>query len=104
MIRSALEKRKVSVEDLPWECLHDFETNRLLQVSLAYEQSMLPVFYASSKGNETLRNTFSRWKFCSVDTSEIVEHSNWDFLFESSANFDIPVSPSAFSHITTKVS
>merc|ERR1712194_281509 len=89
MFRSALDERNVTVEDLPFECLYDFETRLLLQVSIAYEQSMLPIFFASSKGEKDLRNTFSEWRFCSVDASEIVQDSEWDFLFELSGNYSI---------------
>jgi len=87
MVRSALHKRNVTVEDIPFECLYDFETRLLLQVSLAYEESMLPIFFNTLKGERHLRDTFSEWRFCSVDTSEILQNSAWDFLFEFSENF-----------------
>merc|ERR1712232_549948 len=82
MVRTSLFKRNIKIENLPFECLRDFETIRLLQVSLAYEQSMLPMFFASPKGERDLRSAYSQWRFCSVDTNEIIQDPQWSFLFE----------------------
>ena len=89
----------MTVKDLPFECLDDFETLRLLQVSLAYEQSLLPMFFASPKGERNLRDLFSKWRFCSVHTNEILQDSQWDFLFESAANFTLSNLLKSFIHV-----
>ena len=65
MIHSALRKRKIPITTLPLECLYQFEIDRLLEVSLAYEKALLPGFFASSKGAANLENEYSKWRFCS---------------------------------------
>ena len=82
MIKEALEEKRLTIEDLPFECLYDFESRRLLQVSLAYEKSMLPMFYESVNGEEDMKEKFKNWRFCSVDTKEILQRSEWNNLFE----------------------
>ncbi|KAL3916503.1 MAG: hypothetical protein SGILL_005147 [Bacillariaceae sp.] len=82
MIQSRLENSKFSFDDLPVECLEDFEMQRLLQVSLAYERDLLPEFFASSNGESILRSDFARRTFCSIDAAEALHHPVWAFLFE----------------------
>lgn len=71
-----------SLTDLPIECLYNFEVNRLLEVSLAYEKSLLPAFYESSNGAAGLIREFSRFHFCSVDAEKVINDARWDFLFD----------------------
>ena len=98
MVRTALEERAISAEEFPFECLHGFENLRLQEVSLAYEKSMLPMFFASPRGENNLKEAFSHWRFCSVDAKEILQGSDWKFLF---ANADMHVFKiyKAFVHI-----
>ena len=93
MIHSALQKRKIPITTLPLECLYQFEIDRLLEVSLAYEKALLPGFFASSKGADNLEDEYSKWRFCSVDTAVILEEPKWNFLFEDALNFTIPEQP-----------
>jgi len=93
MIHSALQKRKILITSLPLECLNQYEINRLLEVSLAYEKALLPRFFASSKGADDLEHEYSKWRFCSVDTAVILEEPKWNFLFEDALNFTIPEQP-----------
>jgi hypothetical protein len=71
----------VLAADLPLECLYSFEVGRLLEVSLAYEQSLLPKFFNSKDGASNLIQEFSKWQFCSVDTDNVLSGAKWDFLF-----------------------
>jgi len=98
MVRNALEERAISAEDFPFECLYEFENRRLQEVSLAYEKSMLPMFFASPRGENNLKEAFFHWRFCSVDTKEILQGSDWKCLF---ANADMHVFKiyKAFVHI-----
>ena len=73
-------------KDLPLECLFKFETTRLLEVSLAYEKSLLPAFYDSPNGAADLVREFKRWRFCSVDTDQVLNDAQWDFLFDFISN------------------
>ena len=99
MIHSALQKRKIPITNLPLECLYQFEIDRLLEVSLAYEKALLPGFFASSKGADNLENEYSKWRFCSVDTAVVLEEPKWNFLFEDALKFTIPEQPKAYIHI-----
>jgi hypothetical protein len=56
---------------------------RLLEVSLAYELSLLPKFYNSTAGAPNLVQDFNNWQFCSVDTDKVLNDAKWDFLFNS---------------------
>ena len=87
MTQQAMEDKDMTVEDLPFECLYDFEGRRLLQVSLEYEKSMLPKFFESVEGEEDMKKKFKHWRFCSVDTKEIIESSSWSFLFDDADKF-----------------
>ena len=98
MAKNALENTNTLVEDLPLECLYSFEKRRLLEVSLTYEKRMLPGFFATPRGEEDLRKSFSNWNFCSVDTNTILESPKWAFIFENAANFTLANSK-AFVHI-----
>jgi len=40
-----------------------------------------------------LRDTFSEWRFCSVNVNEIIEDPKWNFVFESVVNFTLPELP-----------
>ncbi|KAL3914578.1 MAG: hypothetical protein SGARI_000049 [Bacillariaceae sp.] len=84
MIESRLEESKFTFDDLPVECLEDFEMQRLLQVSLAYEQDLLPQFFASSMGESQLRSDFAGHNFCSIDVAEALHNPVWAFLFKQS--------------------
>ena len=75
------ETLKNSTKDLPIECLFNFESDRLLEVSLAYEKSLIPAFYHSPNGAADLIREFKRWQFCSVDTDRVLNDAQWDFLF-----------------------
>ena len=99
MVHSALQERKLSITDLPEECLYQFEIDRLLEVSLAYEKAILPEFFRSSKGADGLQDEFSRWRFCSVDTAMILDDERWNFLFEGASHYDLPEQPKAYIHI-----
>jgi len=99
MVHSALQDGKLSVTDLPVECLYQFEIDRLLQVSLAYEKALLPDFFSSSKGADDLKDEFARWRFCSVDTALVLSDSRWGFLFEAASDYDLPDQPKAYIHI-----
>jgi hypothetical protein len=87
MTQQAMEDKDMTVEDLPFECLYDFEGRRLLQVSLEYEKSMLPKFFESVGGEEDMKKKFKHWRFCSVDTKEIIKSSSWSFLFDDADKF-----------------
>jgi hypothetical protein len=99
MIHSALQKMKIPIASLPMECLYQFEIDRLLEVSLAYEKALLPRFFASSKGADNLENEYSKWRFCSVDIAVVLEEPKWNFLFEDALKFTIPEQPKAYIHI-----
>ena len=99
MVHSALQERKISIADLPIECLYQFEIDRLLEVSLAYEKALLPGFFASSKGAPHLENEFSKWRFCSADTALILRDPQWNFLFEDALNHAVSEQPKAYIHI-----
>lgn len=99
MVHSALQEKNLSVTDLPVECLYQFEIDRLLEVSLAYERALLPGFFGSSKGADNLKDEFSRWRFCSVDTTLILSDPRWKFLFEAASDYILPDQPKAYIHI-----
>ena len=99
MIHSALQKMKIPIASLPMECLYQFEIDRLLEVSLAYEKALLPGFFASSNGADTLESEYLRWRFCSVETAVVLEDPQWDFLFEAASDYTIPNQPKAYIHI-----
>jgi hypothetical protein len=99
MIHSALQKKKIPIANLPMECLYQFEIDRLLEVSLAYEKALLPGFFASSNGADNLENEYSRWRFCSMDTAAILQDPQWGFLFEAASDYTIPEQPKAYIHI-----
>lgn len=99
MMAVALKKEDVLVENLPIECLYNYEKRRLLEASLAYEKSLLPEFYASPLGAQNLRQEFGRRSFCSVDTEAILSEERWSFLFEDASNFVVPEQRRAFIHI-----
>lgn len=80
-VHKAFNQSGVLVADLPLECLYSFEVGRLLEVSLAYEQSLLPKFFNSKDGASNLIQEFSKWQFCSVDTDNVLSGAKWDFLF-----------------------
>ena len=83
MIHSTLEAEHIHLSELPVECLYRFEVDRLLEVSLAYEKSLLPDFFESELGANDLREEYGKWRFCSIDTSAIVGDPRWDFIFKS---------------------
>lgn len=84
MVQSRLERSSdLTFDDLPIECLEDFEMQRLLQVSLAYEKTLLPDFFASVKGEIGLRQDFAHRSFCSIDVAETLNDPQWQFLFQS---------------------
>jgi hypothetical protein len=82
-IETAFELSDLLVTDLPVECLYEFEVERLLEVSLAYEKLLQPAFYDSPGGALGLIREFRRWQFCSVDTDKVLSNSKWDFLFDA---------------------
>ena len=43
---------------------------------------MLPMFYESVKGEEDMKEKFKNWRFCCVDTKEILQRVEWNYLFE----------------------
>jgi len=70
--------------------LYNFEVHRLLEVSLAYEKTLLPEFSASLRGATQLEAEFAKWRFCSVNAASMLETPQWDFLFESVSEYSIP--------------
>jgi hypothetical protein len=54
MIQSALQRNDLPISSFPLECLYNFEVHHLLEVSLAYEKTLLPEFSASSRGASQL--------------------------------------------------
>jgi hypothetical protein len=83
LLKERLERSETfSFDDLPVECLEDFELHRLLQVSLAYEKTLLPDYFASPQGEPELRRDFARHSFCAVDVAEVVSSMEWSFLFD----------------------
>jgi len=99
MVRTALEEKEITADDFPFQCLYEFENRRLLQVSLAYEKSMLPMFFASPKGETAMKEAFSHWRFCSVDTKDIIQGSEWKFLFANAEKYVLKDLPKAYVHI-----
>ncbi len=99
MIHSALQSKDTPITDLPKECLYQFEIDRLLEVSLAYEKALLPGYFDSPRGAEDLKHQYSKWSFCSVDTSRILNDPKWAFLFERASEYSIPDQPKAYIHI-----
>jgi len=91
MIHSALQERKFSVTDFPVECLYQFEIDKLLEVSFAYEKALLPGFFGSYKGADGMKQDFSQWRFCSVDSARVLSDSKWDFLFKDAIDYALPV-------------
>ncbi|KAL7516426.1 hypothetical protein ACHAWX_001984 [Stephanocyclus meneghinianus] len=83
MVQMNLKQNGSSLTNLPIECLYEFEVDRLLEVSLAYEKRLLPEFYESSNGKAALIHEFGKWRFCSVDTAKVLGDSKWDFLFKA---------------------
>merc|ERR1712232_75469 len=59
---------------------------------------MLPVFFSSPKGESGLKEAFSHWRFCSVDTKEIVQGADWKFLFANADKYVLKIHK-AFIHI-----
>jgi len=83
-VRNAFQQSDdLSENDISIECLYDFEVDRLLEVSLAYEKILLPAFYDSPNGASNLIREFQQWKFCSVDTEKVLNDSKWDILWKS---------------------
>jgi len=99
MIESALAKNGKTISDLPIECLYDFEIQRLLEVSLAYEKILLPEFYASVEGASEMRSAFSASNFCSVDIEQVIGGSKWSFLFAAAADCGVPELPKVYIHV-----
>ena len=101
MIDHALEQKGILVSDFPFECLYPFEVNRLLEVSLEYEKHLLPDFFASPRGRGALEREFRKWRFCSVDTVEILQSRQWDFIFDDALQeqYAIPELPKAYIHV-----
>lgn len=93
MVLSAFSNKKKSVANLPTECLYQFEIDRLLQVSLVYEKLLLPGFFVGSKGKSNLIEEYSKWRFCSVDTTNVLKDPQWDFLFEDELQFTLSERP-----------
>jgi len=83
-MKERMASRGLSENDLPIECLTKSEQEKLLSVSLAYEETLLPELYESG-GKEELRRHFAKFstenRFCSVDL-KIVDDPKWAFLFE----------------------
>ncbi|KAL7513920.1 hypothetical protein ACHAXN_012541 [Cyclotella atomus] len=75
-VRNAFNQSGTLAADLPLECLYNFEVGRLLEVSLAYELSLLPKFYNSTAGAPNLVQDFNNWQFCSVDTDKVLNDAN----------------------------
>ena len=99
MIQSALQNKDVPISSFPIECLYDFEVHRLLEVSLAYEKTLLPEFSASSRGATELEAEFAKWRFCSVNAASMLESPQWDFLFEAASDYSVPEEPKAYIHV-----
>ena len=99
MIQSALERNDLSISSFPLECLYNFEVHRLLEVSLAYEKTLLPEFSASLRGATQLEAEFAKWRFCSVNAASMLETPQWDFLFESVSEYSIPEKLKAYIHV-----
>jgi hypothetical protein len=91
-VQNALEHSGKLVE-LPVECLYSFEVGRLLEVSLAYEKSLLPIFYDSMSGATDLVRRFHNWQFCSVDTDKVLSDAQWNFLFDFTSRLFDHVEP-----------
>ena len=99
MIRYALKENNIRITDLPKECLYDFEIARLLEVSLRYEEILLPEFYASIKGERDLRAKFASWSFCSINAEEILDDPKFSFLFSSVSKFSVGKAPKVYVHV-----
>ena len=99
MVISAFSDRNRSFANLPTECLYQFEIDRLLEVSLAYEKSLLPDFFASLHGASNLKNEYSKWRFCSVNTACVLRDPQWNFLFEDEIQFTLMAQPKVYIHI-----
>jgi hypothetical protein len=71
------------------EKLHYAEQTLLLNVSLAYENILLPTGY-NSGGEEALKEHFAKTQakgmFCSVDLKAVANAKEWKFLFEHDSN------------------
>ena len=85
--RKQMEANGFVEDDLPKECLTEEELTLLLDVSLAYENILLPDTYATG-GNDATREHFAQTlaanKFCSVDTKAVLMDPKWKFLLEKS--------------------
>lgn len=99
MLLNAIKKKKVHVSSFPKECLTQFEIDRLLEVSLAYEKALIPAFFASSKGGQHMEADFAKWNFCSVDTVAVLSDPKWNFLFEDASEYKIAPQPKVYVHI-----
>jgi len=85
IFKKRMTARGMNEDDLPKECLSKSEQTLLLNVSLAYENILLPDSYTSG-GEEAIRQHFgmmlAKDKFCSVDLDGVLSNSKWKFLFE----------------------
>ena len=99
MLEAKMKEKGRTSKHLPLECLYQFEIDRLLEVSLAYEKALLPEFYYSDIGGDGLRRDYSSWKFCSVDVAKVLAQDDWAFLFSSKEDFAIAPLPRAYIHV-----
>jgi len=80
-----LISKGLSESDLPKECLSERESSLLLEVSLQYEQVLLPEVFRSH-GEKSLRRHFATMAvagtFCSIDVYAIMNNKKWLFLME----------------------
>ena len=104
MIAVALQSKGIGIEHLPRECLYNYERLRLLEASLAYEEDLLPKFFASHRGEHDLKKEFEKQNFCSVDTDAVLADPGWDFLFEDSSNYAVQKQQKAVIHVGAGVS
>mmetsp|Transcript_22720 Transcript_22720/g.47884 ORF Transcript_22720/g.47884 Transcript_22720/m.47884 type:complete len:271 (+) Transcript_22720:3-815(+) len=73
---------------LPWECISQSEQENILNLSLHYEEDLLPYLFHSQNGESDIRKSFSNFvqknKFCSVDTASVIQDEKWRaFLSQS---------------------
>jgi len=85
--RKRMEAKGFFEDDLPKECLTEEELTLLLDLSLAFENILLPDSYATG-GRDATKEHFAKSlaaaKFCSVDTKGVLADPKWKFLFERS--------------------
>ena len=74
-------------KDFPLTCMSSEQLNTLLEMSLQFEQRMMPEWYKTPRGEKEHREQFKSYvleqRFCSINATEAIKDENWRNFFRS---------------------